>query len=142
MLRSFLNAPRDLRHALLATAFFGASSGIFLATLNNYLSEVHELNAAARGWIELPRELPGFLIIFVAGFMLVVLRESQMAALAMVVSAIGAIGLGFFSPTIAALVVFVALWSLGDHVIFAVEGPIGLKLAHGGREGRRLGSIK
>jgi predicted MFS family arabinose efflux permease len=137
----FLAAPRDLRNALLATLFFGASGGIFAATLNNYLAEVHGLGAEARGWLELPRELPGFFIMLVAGIMLGVLRESQMAALAMVLSAIGAAGLGFLSPHTTALVLFVIVWSLGDHIIFAVEGPIGLKLARGGREGHRLGQF-
>ncbi len=36
-LDAFRRAPRDLRRALLATLFFGAASGIFGATLNNYL---------------------------------------------------------------------------------------------------------
>ena len=134
-------ATKDLRRALFATLFFGAASGIFTATLNNYLAEVHLLGAEARGWLELPRELPGFLIMFVAGAMLTVFRETQMAAAAMLLTAIGAIGLGYFAPTHAALVVFIIIWSLGDHIIFAVEGPIGLKLARGGQEGRRLGQF-
>ena len=37
--------------------------------------------------------------------------------------------------------VFIVIWSLGDHIIFAVEGPIGLKLSKGGKEGRRLGQF-
>lgn len=131
----------DLKRALLATLFFGAASGIFTATLNNYLAEVHHLSAEARGWLELPRELPGFLIMFVAGAMLTVFRETQMAAAAMVLTALGAVGLGYLAPTHATLVVFIVIWSLGDHIIFAVEGPIGLKLAEGGREGRRLGQF-
>lgn len=112
-----------------------------MATLNNYLSEVHGLGAAARGWLEFPRELPGFLIMFIAGALLTFLSESRMASLAMVLTAAGAAGLGFFSPTTAAVVVFVTIWSLGDHIIFAVEGPIGLKLARHGKEGRRLGQF-
>ncbi len=131
----------DLKRALLATLFFGAASGIFTATLNNYLAEVHQLGAEGRGWLELPRELPGFLIIFVAGGMLAVFRESQMAAAAMVLTAVGAVGLGFLAPDHVTLVVFIVVWSLGDHIIFAVEGPIGLKLAERGREGRRLGQF-
>ena len=131
----------ELKRVLLATLFFGAASGIFTATLNNYLAEVHHLDAEARGWLELPRELPGFLIMFVAGAMLTVFRETQMAAAAMVLTAIGAVGLGYLAPTHAALVVFIVIWSLGDHIIFAVEGPIGLKLADGGKEGRRLGQF-
>jgi predicted MFS family arabinose efflux permease len=134
-------ASKDLKRALVATLFFGAASGIFTATLNNYLAEVHHLGAEARGWIELPRELPGFLIMFVAGAMLTIFRETQMAATAMLLTALGAVGLGYLAPTHAALVVFIVIWSLGDHIIFAVEGPIGLKLARGGKEGRRLGQF-
>ncbi len=134
-------ASKDLKRALLATLFFGAASGIFTATLNNYLAEVHHLGAEARGWLELPRELPGFLIMFVAGMMLTVFRETQMAAVAMLLTAIGAVGLGYLAPTHSALVIFIIIWSLGDHIIFAVEGPIGLKLAKGGKEGRRLGQF-
>jgi len=131
----------DLRNALLATLFFGAAAGIFGATLNNYLAEAHGFDAAARGWLEVPRELPGFLIMFITGALLTVASESQMAALAMLLTGVGAVGLGFLSPTTAAVVVFVAIWSLGDHIIFAVEGPIGLRLAEEGREGRRLGQF-
>ncbi len=134
-------ATKDLKRALFATLFFGAASGIFVATLNNYLAEVHHLGAEARGWLELPRELPGFLIMFVAGAMLTVFRETQMAAAAMLLTAVGAVGLGYLAPTHAALIVFIIIWSLGDHIIFAVEGPIGLKLAKGGKEGRRLGQF-
>jgi predicted MFS family arabinose efflux permease len=141
MARGLNTISSDLKRALLATMFFGAASGIFIATLNNYLAEIHQLGAEARGWLELPRELPGFLIMFVAGALLTVFRETQMAAAAMLLTAIGAIGLGFLAPTHAALVLFIVIWSLGDHIIFAVEGPIGLKLAKGGKEGRRLGQF-
>jgi predicted MFS family arabinose efflux permease len=131
----------DLKRALLATLFFGAASGIIVATFNNYLSEVHQLGAEARGWIEFPRELPGFFLVFIAGAMLTFLRETQMAAVAMLMTALGAVGLGFLSPTMFWLVLFIVVWSLGDHIIFAVEGPIGLKLSSGGKEGRRLGQF-
>lgn len=133
--------PLDFRHMLLATLLFGAAGGIFMATLNNYLSDVHGFDASARGWLELPRELPGFLIIFVAGAMLIRLRESQMAAMAMVFTAIGALGLSYLSPGTTLVVVWIVIWSLGDHIIFAVEGPLGLKLARAGGEGRRLGQL-
>jgi len=77
----------------------------------------------------------------VSGAMLGFFRESQMAAVAMILSAVGAVGLGYLAPNHAALVLFIVIWSLGDHIIFVVEGPIGLKLAQGGKEGRRLGQF-
>jgi len=131
----------DFRHMLLATLCFGAASGIFLSTLNNYLSDVHNLGAAARGWLEFPRELPGFLIIGVSALLLGFMREARMAAVAMVLTAIGALGLGIVARETAPLIVFIVIWSLGDHIIFAVEGPIGLSLAKRGNEGRRLGQL-
>lgn len=140
MISRLRNRPDFLR-ILLACLFFGAASGIFQATLNNYLSDVHGLGAEARGWLEFPRELPGFLLIFVAGLMLTRLRESQMAAVAMVLSALGAVGLGYLSSGVGAVVFWIVLWSLGDHILFAVDGPLGLKLAREGGEGRRLGQL-
>jgi len=137
----FRSASSDLKRALAATMFFGAASGIFISTLNNYLAEVHHLGAEARGWLEFPRELPGFFIMVVIGALIGVMRETRMAAAAMVLTAIGAFGLGFLAPNTFALVVFIVVWSLGDHIIFAVEGPIGLRLARGGREGKRLGQF-
>ncbi len=131
----------DFRRVLLATMFFGATSGIFLSTLNNYLSEVHGFDAGNRGWLEFPRELPGFLIFIVMGFLLAHMRESRIAALAMVATAAGALGLAFLSPGVALLVVWIVVWSMGDHIIFTVEGPLGLKLAKRGGEGRRLGQL-
>lgn len=131
----------DFRRMLLATLFFGAVAGIFTSTLNNYLADVHAFDAGHRGWLELPRELPGFLIFFVMGLLLVRLRESRIAVLAMVLTAAGALGLGFLSSGMVLLVLVIVIWSLGDHIIFAVEGPLGLKLAKKGGEGRRLGQL-
>ncbi|MFO7608923.1 MAG: MFS transporter [Candidatus Krumholzibacteriia bacterium] len=131
----------DFRRVLLATLFFGAAAGIIASTLNNYLADVHGFDASARGWLELPRELPGFVIMFVVALLLLRLRESRMAAVAMVFTGAGLLGLGYLTPTTAVLVAWIVIWSLGDHIIFAVEGPLGLKLARHGGEGRRLGQL-
>lgn len=140
-MRSWRRIDRDFRRLLLATLFFGAVSGIFTSTLNNYLAQVHRFDAGNRGWLELPRELPGFLIFLVIGLLLVRLRESRIAVLAMVLTAAGALGLGLLSAGTVPLVLFIVIWSLGDHIIFAVEGPLGLKLAKAGGEGHRLGQL-
>lgn len=129
----------NLVRALAATLFYGAAAGVVAAILNNYLADVHHFTAEDRGWLEFPRELPGFLIMFVAGGLLTLMRETQMAAVAMLFTLVGALGMGWIAGSTAMLVVFIIIYSLGDHIIFAVEGPIGLKLAKTGGEGRRLG---
>lgn len=137
----FNRVTGDFRRVLLATLFFGVASGVIASTLNNYLSDVHGFGAAHRGWLELPRELPGFLIFAVIGLLLTRLRESRIAALAMFFTGLGAIGLGYLSSHMSWLVLWIVVWSLGDHIIYAVEGPLGLKLARAGSEGRRLGQL-
>jgi hypothetical protein len=131
----------DLFYLLAATFFFGAAGGILSSTLNNYLSDVHSLGASGRGWLELPRELPGFLIMFVSAALLSAMRETRMASVAMLLTGAGALGLGFVAKETVTLVLFTIIWSMGDHIIFAVESPIGLNLARQGAEGRRLGQV-
>jgi predicted MFS family arabinose efflux permease len=135
------NLSPDLRRLLFATLFFGAAGGIFMATFNNYLVSQHRLGAESRGWLEFPRELPGFLVFLVAAALLTRMRESRMAVVALALTCGGALGLGLLAPGHVLLVVWVVIWSLGDHIMFAVEGPIGLKLAKVGKEGKRLGQI-
>jgi len=134
-------ARRDLLLALTATLFFGAASGINQSVLNNYLSEVHHLGAEIRGWLEFPRELPGFLIVLVSGFLTIFMRETRMASLAMLMATVGALGLGYLTPGMTMLVVWIILYSLGDHLIFTVDSVIGLKLSRHGAEGHRLGQF-
>jgi hypothetical protein len=132
---------RNLKLLFMATIFFGAASGIFMASLNNYLSDVHNLDAASRGWIELPREFPGFLMIFVSAGLLTLMRETKMAMVAMILSFTGALGLGLAADNTTLLVIFIIIWSMGDHIILTIQDPIGLKLAREGSTGRRLGQL-
>jgi hypothetical protein len=132
---------RDFLFLLLATTFFGAAGGIFTSSFNNYLNDIHRLGASGRGWLELPRELPGFLVLFVAAGLLTFIRETKMAAAAMIFTIAGALGLGFIADDVFRLVIFTMIWSMGEHIILAVEDPIGLKLAKEGAEGRRLGQV-
>ncbi|MBE0617389.1 MAG: MFS transporter [Proteobacteria bacterium] len=131
----------DVRRMLVASACFGAVTGVFYASLNNYLAEVHDFGTEMRGWLEFPRELPGFLVVFVIGALVVRFRETRLLALAALVTAAGALGTAFLSPVNALVVGWIFLWSLGDHMNFALSGAVGLKLALRGGEGRRLGQF-
>ena len=131
----------DFRRMLLASVAFGATAGIFNSTLGNYLHDVHAFGAEARGWLEFPRELPGFLVLFTVGLLASRFREGRTMAVAMGVTAIGAVGMALLAPTSLAVVLWIFVWSTGDHMNFALEGPLGLKLAKRGGEGRRLGQF-
>lgn len=132
---------RDIVRMLAASVCFGAVGGIFNASLSNFLADVHHFDTEMRGWLEFPRELPGFVIVVVVGALVMRFRETRILALAAVITAAGALGAAHLSPTTALVVLWIFVWSLGDHINFTLVGPVGLKLAAQGGEGRRLGQF-
>jgi predicted MFS family arabinose efflux permease len=130
----------ELRAFLLGVLFLGITNGLLNSTFNNYLEEVFRLDAAQRGALELPREFPGFAVFFVTA-LLVALPMRAWGLLIGILSAVGVAGLGLMSPTVAAMTCWMVLWSLADHLFMPVESAMGLSLAKGGAEGRRLGQI-
>ena len=47
----------------------GAAYSIFDATFNNFLDERFVLTGFQRAFLEVPRELPGFLVVFVSALL-------------------------------------------------------------------------
>ena len=76
---SLRQIPRNLALFLAGMALLGACGGMFDTTFNNYVSDTFNLAADARGFLEFPRELPGFLTALFAG-LLFFLPETRIAA--------------------------------------------------------------
>ena len=52
-----------------ALACVAMAAGIHDSTFNNFLSDTFHLSADARGHLEFPRELPGFLVVMMTGIL-------------------------------------------------------------------------
>jgi len=137
----FRNASPQLRLFLLGVCLMAASGGIFISILNNYLSDAYHLDAQQRGFLEFPRELPGFLVaVFAAG--LFFLRLHSLAALTAFVTGLGIAGLGLIEGrSYPLMIVTLMVWSAGTHVSGPALASIALGLSRKGREGTRLGQI-
>ena len=61
--------PRELRLFVGASLAMGAAYSIFDATFNNFLDERFVLTGFQRSFLEFPRELPGFLVVFVSAML-------------------------------------------------------------------------
>ncbi|RYD04185.1 hypothetical protein N752_15180 [Desulforamulus aquiferis] len=61
---------RDFFLFILAGAFLGFYTGLYEPTFNNYLSDIFNIGEVARGALEFPRELPGFLVVFFMGLLI------------------------------------------------------------------------
>ena len=127
--------------AFLAGVFFlGINSGIIASAFNNYLNDSFRLSSSQRGFLEFPRELPGFLLIFITG-LLAALPVRRWAVITSLLTAVGVAGLGFLSPSYNSMLVWMLLWSTGGHLFMTVESVMGLRFAREGGHGRRLGQI-
>lgn len=123
-----------------AVALLGVAGGVFDTTFNNFLSDTFSLTAAARGHLEFPRELPGFLTAILAGA-LFFLAETRMASLATLIVTAGMLGLALLGSDYTWMLVFMLLWSAGTHLLMPLQNAIGLGLAEEGKQASLLGQI-
>jgi predicted MFS family arabinose efflux permease len=131
---------RELKLFLVASLTMGMAYSMFDAIFNNFLNERFDLSAFQRSFLEFPRELPGFLVVFTSA-LLWFLCSRRLGALALALGAIGAVLIGFLSSSYAIMVVFLFIYSTGQHLFMPVASTIGMELAHEGKVGQRLGQI-
>lgn len=144
MCSGFIQRARGLERNLLlflaGMALLGASGGMMETTFNNYVSDIFNLGADARGRLEFPRELPGFLTALFAG-LLFFLAETRMAGFSALAVGVGLLGLAFIGPDWTAMLVCLTLWSTGTHLLMPIRSSITLELATSESRGRRMGQI-
>ncbi len=121
-------------------AALGLTSGIFETTFNNFLNDTFHITAKARGKLEFPRELPGFLVALVGGA-LFFLSEVKLGAFAAFAAALGIAGLVSVGTSWGPMVLCMVLWSTGNHLLMPVNNTIALSLAPRERRAARLGQI-
>lgn len=131
---------KDLKKFLLASAFLGIAMGIDSAIFNNFLNDTFHITVSQRTLMEFPREFPGFLVVFVSGF-LFFLGDVRIAAIANILAAAGLMGLGYLSGEFGFMVAWMTLFSMGQHLYMPVSSTIGMNLAEEGQLGKVLGKI-
>lgn len=132
--------PRDMWLFLAAVSIIGFSQSVFDSVFNNYLNDSFALSGLQRTMLELPRELPGFLVVIVSAF-LFFLCSRRLAVLAAFLSSLGLLLIGFFSSGFHLMLVCLFIYSLGQHIFLPLNSSIGMELAKEGSAGRRLGQL-
>jgi predicted MFS family arabinose efflux permease len=133
-------APRELALFALASLVLGVAYSMYDSVFNNFLNQRFSLTGFQRSFLEFPRELPGFLVVFVAA-LLWFLCSRRLGALSLLLGAVGAVLVGFLSGNFAVMAVWVFLYSMGQHLFMPIASTIGMELAREGQAGRRLGQI-
>jgi predicted MFS family arabinose efflux permease len=135
-------AERDVRRDFIlfiaAVALFSFSQSIINTVFNNFLNETFSITNLQRGVLELPREMPGFLVVFFSA-MLFFLSARRLASLAFLLAAAGTMLLGLFSTGYAVMLMWLFVFSTGQHLFLPLAQAIGMEFAGEGKTGRVLG---
>jgi len=131
---------RDFVLFLLASAAVGISQSVDTSFFNNFLNDNYHLTITQRTLLEIPREFPGFAVVFVTG-LLFAFGDIRTAAVANLFAGLGALGLAFWSPEYLPMIGWLTVYSMGQHLFMPMSNSIGMNLAADGHIGRRLGQI-
>jgi hypothetical protein len=131
---------RNLKLFIAGVALQGVAAGIFEPTFNNYVNDVFALGADARGLLEFPRELPGFLTALLAGVLFFV-AETRIAAFCALATGAGMIGLAWLGGTWHPMLICLTLWSIGVHLMMPIRSSLSMALAGESAKGQLMGRI-
>lgn len=137
----WIKGHRELTVFILVGAFLGINTGLYEPTFNNYLNDTFRVSAVVRGGLEFPRELPGMLVALVSG-LLFFLPDTRMGSFSLGLTALGLIGLAYFSPAFGFMAFWMVVNSLGTHLYMPLSTSIGVTLSEQGAVGRRLGQLQ
>jgi MFS family permease len=116
----------------------GISHGLYKGIQDNYLAELVHIGAFERGIVEFFREIPGLLVmVFLA--LMYRLTQSRVFKISVAVMAAGLAGLMACGTGKAAVVLFMVLYSAGEHITMPVRSTLSLELAKPAQGGASLG---
>jgi len=123
-----------------AVACVSVALGVHDSIFNNFLSDTYSMSAKARGWLELPREAPGFLVVLTAGLLasLAVTRVGMIAAL---LYGLGMVGMAVLGGRFATMMAAMCLGSAGMHLLQPVRATIIITLSDAHNRGRQMGVL-
>ena len=121
---------------LISAAALG--NGLSDSVYSNYFKEAYNVTATQRALIEAPRELPGLLCALIIAS-LSMLGDIKISMIAQVLSCVGLMALGLFTPSYGVMLIFLFINSMGMHLFMPLSESIGMSLAEPGQVGRRFG---
>lgn len=136
-----MNKTRARRLFLAAFFLFAVANGLSGSIISNYFKDVFQVDSVQRGLLEIPRELPGVVGVFVIAA-LPSLGNLSLSILGFALYAVGLFVLGLLSPGYFLMQLFVFTYSLGDHMVMPIRDAIALDLADEGKTGTFLGRYR
>ena len=135
------NRERAVQAFLAAIICYSVATGLSSSIYTNYFKEAYQADSFLRGLIEIPRESPGILtLLLISG--LGFLGNVELAVIAHALITVGLVVMGFLSPSLGVMMVFLFINSLGTHMLLTLNDAIAISLAEKGKTGTMLGKVK
>ena len=125
---------------LAAMLLFGAASGLLRGIQDNYLAEVLNIEPFLRGVVEFFRELPGLLLLLILALFYRT-PENRILKYALMIALVGIFGLMTAGTNRLVFVIFLTLWSAGEHILMPVRQSYAVHASEKGKEGASLGMV-
>ena len=125
----------------LAGAFFlMASVGSWDTVFNNYLSDVFNITEQQRGYLEFPREFPGFMVVFMTG-LLAALPIARIGMISGLLVVFGALAVTIKMDNFSLMLVMMVVISAGVHLHMPIVSTIALASVDEKDRGKRMGLV-
>ena len=134
-------SEKDYMLFLIAGVFLGIAQSVDGSTLTNYLKEHFGMMIIHRSGLEIPRELPGLLVVLTIGSLSFLGGDARISVAANVLAAIGMFSLGVIPPQYAFVIVVIFVYSMGQHIFMPLSGSIGMSFAEYDGMGKILGRL-
>ena len=138
LLRGIYRKDAKIGRFLSVLGLSGISYGLYRGIQDNYLAEIVKISAFERGIVEFFRETPGLLVVLILAGMYR-FTESRIFKISVGFMLAGLAGLLLAGSGKFIVVLFMVIYSCGEHIVMPVRTTISLDLANHRQGGASLG---
>lgn len=136
------NKKQNLIHLyIVIISLVALASGFSDSIFSNYFSDVFDISAAQRGFIEIPRETPGILAAFVIAF-LSRLGDIRIACFSQFLCFISIVVMSVANPSFSVMCIILFCFSMGQHMYLPLTDSIAMSIVDEENIGSALGKFK
>lgn len=126
---------------LISLFCFGTATALFRGVLDTYLATILEVSKSSRGVVEFFRELPG-LFLFVILALFYTLNEQRILRIGYLIALVGLLSFAFIGSGLVTAIIFLMIWSAGQHIVMPVRQSYAVHSVPAGQEGKALGLMR
>ncbi len=126
---------------ILVISLVALAMGFSDAIFSNYFNDAYHISAQQRGFIEIPRETPGILAMFVIAI-LSRFGDIKIACISQLLCCIAITLMGISTPHFYVMCILLFFFSMGQHIFMPLTDSIAMSIVDPSKVGRALGKFK